>query len=110
MAANQTSYDEKYLELVRSITLSIVNQSQDFVYLFGSWAHQDQDQTSDIDIAIWGPDALGSTFHKLTNALEESIVPYPVDIVDFSQADDNFRQKALQGAVLWNQPSDFKIS
>ena len=55
------------------------------IYLFGSRARGDEGMHSDIDIAIEG-DALGSRLSQARFALEESLVPYKIDLVDLSKA------------------------
>ena len=55
------------------------------IYLFGSRARGDESMHSDIDIAIEG-DALGSRLSQARFALEESLVPYKIDLVDLSTA------------------------
>ena len=55
------------------------------IYLFGSRARGDEGMHSDIDIAIEG-DALGSRLAQARFALEESLVPYKIDLVDLSTA------------------------
>ena len=55
------------------------------IYLFGSRARGDERVHSDIDIAIEG-EALGSRLSQARFALEESLVPYKIDLVDLSTA------------------------
>jgi hypothetical protein len=38
----------------------------------------------------------------IREALEESLVIYPVDLVDLSEASDDFRQRVLREGVSWN--------
>ena len=58
---------------------------QEKIYLFGSRARGDESMHFDIDIAIEG-DALGSRLSHACLALEESLVPYIIDLVDLSKA------------------------
>ena len=55
------------------------------IYLFGSRARGEESMHSDIDIAIDG-DALGSRLSHARFVLEESLVPYKIDLVDLSKA------------------------
>ena len=55
------------------------------IYLFGSRARGDEGMHSDIDIAIDG-DALTSRLSQARFALEESLVPYKIDLLDLSKA------------------------
>ena len=38
---------------------------------------------------------------KLKEIIEESFVPFKVDIVDFSRVDDVFRKQALRRTIPW---------
>ncbi len=76
------------------------------VLLFGSWARGDATRLSDIDIAIdplepllepLPPGLLG----ELREAIEESRVPYRVDLVDLGAATTAFRARVLSEAIVW---------
>ena len=73
------------------------------VYLFGSWAKGCPSRTSDIDVAVLPlaplPEGLLS---EIRETLEDSLVVYPVDLVDLSEAPLGFRDRVLREGVLWN--------
>lgn len=73
------------------------------LYLFGSRARGDAACASDIDIAIL-PDAplQPGTLARIRAALEESTIPYEVEVVDLSSVDELFRRKVLAEAIAWN--------
>lgn len=56
------------------------------IYLFGSRARGDASEYSDIDIAIKGSKPLKNTLASVRFAIEESQIPYKVDLVDLSLA------------------------
>ena len=72
------------------------------VWLFGSCAKGDARPRSDIDVAFEAdvpiPDEILS---DLIDALEESDVPYIVQVVDLSTAGDAFRQAVLDQGIQW---------
>ena len=73
------------------------------LYLFGSRARQQEQSTSDIDIAILTGKAL--PLHKLSEVrdkIEQSKVIYRVDLVDLARVTSEFKQKVLKEGVLWN--------
>lgn len=73
------------------------------IYLFGSWARGGETHGSDIDIGIWYEDSLpAGTLTYLREALENSTIPYSVDLVDLTQANPSFRETVLEGAELWS--------
>ena len=73
------------------------------LYLFGSRARGEAARASDIDIAIL-PDAPlePGTLARIRDALEESTIPYEVDVIDLSSVDERFRRKVLAEAIEWN--------
>lgn len=56
------------------------------IYLFGSRARGEEGSYSDIDIAIDGDDTLSSKLSQVRFVIEESLVPYKVDLVELSKA------------------------
>ena len=66
------------------------------------WARGDEKRTSDIDIAIdyAAPDA-AEVFTRLRFELEESNIPYRVDILDIFRADENIVKKIKLEGILW---------
>jgi predicted nucleotidyltransferase len=75
------------------------------VYLFGSHARGTAHRTSDIDVAILPLEPIPSwVLSVLRGELEESHVPYRVDLVDLSMADPAFRERVMQEGIVWNAP------
>ena len=74
------------------------------VYLFGSFARQTAQVYSDIDVAIEPMHPLPLTLlARVREALEESSVPYEVDVVDLSRASPALRQAVEREGVLWTE-------
>ncbi len=72
------------------------------VYLFGSRARGEGGRSSDIDVAVLPLSPLpGWILSALREDLEESRVPYRVDLVDLSMADPSFRELVLREGRLW---------
>ncbi|WP_240675937.1 nucleotidyltransferase family protein [Ammoniphilus sp. CFH 90114] len=94
---------EMLLDQVKDI---VVQAAQDYpvsVYLFGSWARNEEKRSSDIDIAIDSEEEgiSPSLLNTLRDAVEESLIPYRVDIVDLVKADPAIRQKVQKEGILW---------
>jgi predicted nucleotidyltransferase len=89
--------DNKYLQSLRGL---IANYTKDYpvrVYLFGSRATGKAHKLSDVDLAILSIQPLPVGFiANLREKIEESTIPYKVDLVDLSQVDDTFRKKYWQ--------------
>jgi predicted nucleotidyltransferase len=82
------------LERVREITLQVLGDLDVRVYLFGSSVTGRLRQSSDIDVAIDPVRALPSALlAELRERLEESAIPYDVDIVDLSAASPEIRSR-----------------
>ncbi len=56
------------------------------IYLFGSRARGDASGYSDIDIAIESRTPIKSQLSHARFVIEESLIPYKVDLVDLSKA------------------------
>jgi len=94
-----------YLSIARSIVLKHVEKDSFAVFLFGSRARHDNLHGADIDVGIWGDEKISSlTINRIFDELMESSVPYNMDLVDFSSADEHFRKIALKSYQIWNLP------
>jgi len=79
---------EQAIEELRGMVLAALGPHDAAVWLFGSCARGDARQHSDIDIAILPRDALPiGFFAELEADIEESTIPYDVDLVDLRHAD-----------------------
>ncbi|MGH8009329.1 MAG: type VII toxin-antitoxin system MntA family adenylyltransferase antitoxin [Candidatus Binatia bacterium] len=73
------------------------------VYLFGSWARGEATPCSDIDLAVESRTTLPpGLLARLRERLEESHIPYRVDVVDLQKADAAFRQRVLAEGIVWS--------
>lgn len=103
--------DDTYLQIVKDIVLSHIDKEKVFVILFGSRALDNYRSKADIDIGLITKNTpLDRTIHRVINAIDESIVPYKVDIIDFKQTDDDFKKVALKNVIVWNKPKNFQIN
>jgi predicted nucleotidyltransferase len=59
---------------------------KEHIYLFGSRVRGDASAYSDIDIAIESSSALSSKLSQVRFELEESLIPYKVDLIELSKA------------------------
>ena len=72
------------------------------VYLFGSHARGEVRHASDIDIAILPRGDLPHAFFAdLADKIEESTIPYDVDLVDLREVEPGFRQEVLRTGIKW---------
>lgn len=72
------------------------------VRLFGSRARGDARRASDIDLALCAEAPLPlDTMAALREALEESRVPFRIDLVDYARAAPELRQAIDREAIPW---------
>ena len=93
---------ETALHTVKQIVLSELEHAKVRIYLFGSWARGEQRRSSDIDIAIDHRGAVSaSEFAHIRDLLEESSVPYRVDVVDLTIACPDLARRIKEEGILW---------
>lgn len=93
---------KEILDLTKKTILDYVKETPLQVYLFGSWAKNKERHTSDIDIGILSKASLTDDYlADLRSFLEESAIPYRVDVVDLSEVDPLFLKKVKEEGILW---------
>jgi predicted nucleotidyltransferase len=98
----QSPEDERVLDEVRKVVVRALDGQRGRVYLIGSWVSGGRRNSSDIDIAVEMRAPLPPVvLARLREALEESHVPYRVDVVDLAEVDASFRERALLEGQLW---------
>ena len=94
---------QKAFAEIHRIFAEVIASENATIYLFGSWARGDAMRTSDIDIAIEPrADLPRGALARLRECLEESHIPYHVDVVDLRKADPEFRRRVLTEGIPWN--------
>ena len=87
---------------LRRMILAALGERKAQVWLFGSCARGEVRQHSDIDIAILPRDELpGGFFGELEADIEESAIPYDVDLVDLRHADPALLDEVRSEGVKW---------
>ena len=93
---------EEILEELRSIVFDVLEEENVRVYLFGSWARQEEKTSSDIDIAIEPISRLSlQKWVELSERLEESTIPYKIEVVNLDDANKELRLNVKREGVLW---------
>lgn len=96
---NMNDVTDRYLETVEKILKKHLHGKRGRVVLFGSQSTGKAKRYSDLDIGILGEDPVPiETIQYIQEDLEESNVPYMVDIVDMKNTSQSFRDIALKGA------------
>ncbi len=99
-----------YIDILKQIVLKHIPKDNFAVFLFGSRAVGNAKPLSDIDIGILGLEPLPTIIKvDLESDLEESIVPYKIDLIDFYQVDKDFKKEALNTIQIWNCPKNISL-
>lgn len=94
---------DPYLERIKDMVLDGLSGYAVTVYLFGSRARGPVRRASDVDIAVEAQEPLPPrVLARLRDRLEESTVPYRVDILDLASAGDALRERVKREGVVWN--------
>lgn len=90
------------LETVKRIVFDRLAGHPARVYLFGSCARGDVRHWSDIDVAVEPLEPLPEgVIGRIAEDLEESTVPYFVDVVDLSRSRTEFRDEVMREGIEW---------
>ena len=90
------------IENLRKIVLGAIGEHEVAVYLFGSHARGEVRHASDIDVAVLPRDELPIGFlAALVDLIEESTIPYNVDLVDLREVTPAFRDAVLRTGIKW---------
>jgi predicted nucleotidyltransferase len=93
----------RHLKAVRRLLLNRLHRYNVKIYLFGSMARGDAGRASDIDVAILPIDRLpDSALSEIREELENSRIPYRVELVDLSKASDGFSSHVQRMGTPWN--------
>ena len=93
-----------YVEQTKKIVLRHVNDKNIAVFLFGSRAKGSHAWHADIDIGFLSQNEIEPRFlRRIYDDIEESRVPFHVDLVDFSKVQDRFKKAAMRGIVWWKR-------
>ncbi|SDO16146.1 type VII toxin-antitoxin system MntA family adenylyltransferase antitoxin [Alkalicoccus daliensis] len=100
---------EHSLDQLQSILNEQLANEHVRVYLFGSWARKEEKQSSDIDIAIESYSSLSpAKWNKLIEQIEESTIPYKVDLVDLREANEVLFKQVKEEGGLWKDYNNDK--
>jgi uncharacterized protein len=95
--------DKKTLTSIKKILFSKLDQTKDKVFIFGSWAIGNNRKFSDIDIGIESKNPkIDNLINHLKEDLEESDIPYMIDLVNFKDTTKQFKQVAKQKIISLN--------
>jgi len=84
---------------ITDILRKYIDPRKQTAFIFGSAATKKLRRSSDIDIGIEGEELSPQTYFSIKSDLEESNLPYTVDIVQFSRVDERFKKIAKKDII-----------
>ena len=98
-SGNNVEHD---LDQIKSLVLKELQGHDVQVILFGSRATGKAGRSSDIDVAVLpGGELPVGLLSQIREFLQESHVPFNVELVDLSQTDETFRKRVLAEGIRW---------
>ena len=96
-------YEQKYESIVKDKLLELCRNKTCRIFLFGSRARGQVTRGSDFDIGITGlsKNEFENLTRKFQEFLDQSIVPYSVDLVNFDRVAPEFRKQAEKHIRIW---------
>ena len=93
---------QRDLDAARRIVRRVVGSEDAQLLLYGSRARGDAGPHSDIDLALVPRRSLPpGVLARVREALEDSTIPYRVEIVDLSTVNEDFRRNVLAEGIPW---------
>lgn len=86
--------EPEFIFLIKSCVKKNFPQAK--IFIFGSRAKENNRKFSDIDIAIKDSKINSQKLAKTRFELEESNLPYKVDLVDYDELDKKILEKAIE--------------
>lgn len=92
--------DSKTTKLVKQVVRKYLPDDSYRAFIFGSHASGKNRKFSDLDLGIMGPKSLSpKEYLSIKDDLEESDLPYRVDLIDFTKVSDKFRLVSLNNTI-----------
>jgi uncharacterized protein len=92
--------NKRYKDILIAIIKKHVPECK--IFLFGSRAKGTHQPTSDIDIALHCNNEIEfNVIGKIKEDVEESVIPFFVDIVDINAVSDEMKQQIKNDGILW---------
>jgi hypothetical protein len=102
MRMEKAQDQDRFLDQVRRIVLHGLQGYPARVYLFGSRAGKTAGTGSDCDVAVEiGPDAPVNVLSRIREELEESRVPFEVELVVLADVQPELARQVKRKGILW---------
>lgn len=93
-----------YVQIAKDYVLEKLKDFDCKIFMYGSRARGTNHRWSDLDIGIIPQNDKRLPIYDIQDWLNyESIVPFKIDVVDFSTADEKFKKHALETIIWWKE-------
>lgn len=93
---------DHYLAEIRAILAQVFKDRRCEIYLFGSRAMGTHTTVSDFDIGVLASEEIGSELSLAREALDNSNIPFAIDLVDLRATSTTFSHRVqAEGILLW---------
>ena len=94
--------ENKYIVQLKEMVLDFLRDKPIRVILYGSRARGDHRPGSDVDLALSTEGEIDRLLlANLRELLEESTIPYKVDIIDLKHTSEVFQAEIMKEAIVW---------
>lgn len=91
---------DKYLPKIKEVIKNFDPSFKNRYFIFGSSLYKEK--FNDIDIGVIGTNISGARVSDLKEKIEDTTIPYFVDVVDFDSAKKSFSDYVFaSGEILW---------
>ena len=92
----------KYIEQLKKIVLDELKSQNIKIFMFGSRARRDNYIGSDVDIGLIPESKIDSSkISLLKEKIDNSNIPYKVQIVNFKEVSERFKNEAMKDIEIW---------
>lgn len=99
----KTTMTNTYMQQLKELILSHFDQDEVTIVLFGSRARKEHKKYSDVDIGLIPARGIDEkVITLLKEKIENSNIPYKVDIININEVTEDFRKQILKDAVTWS--------
>ena len=97
-------FKNDYIKIAKDYVLENLKDFDCKIFIYGSRARGTNHRWSDLDIGIYPGEKKYLPLSDIEDYINhESIVPFKVEIVDFSTADEKFKKHALENIIWWRE-------
>lgn len=96
------SLDDRFIDRLKEIFELSFTGCRCSIYIFGSRSDGKNSISSDIDIAVKSGHDVSKNVLRARELCEDSLIPFPIDIVEYSKVSDIIRKTIdAEGILIW---------